>query len=83
MTVRNLGAFFAPATVAVIGASRRENAVGSVIARNLLADGFGGHVELVNPKGGELFGRAVATSIAGLTRTPDLAIVATPAPGVP
>ena len=83
MTVRNLDAFFAPASVAVIGASRRERAVGSVVARNLLADGFKGHVELVNPHGGELFGRPVATSIAALERTPDLAIVATPAPGVP
>lgn len=83
MTVRNLGAFFTPAAVAVIGASRREQAVGSVVARNLLAHGFEGHVELVNPHGGELFGRPVATSIASLSRTPDLAIIATPAPGVP
>ena len=83
MTVRNLGAFFAPASVAVIGASRRERAVGSVIARNLLTDGFRGHVELVNPNGGELLGRSVATSVATLTRAPELAIIATPAQGVP
>ena len=83
MTVRNLGAFFTPAAVAVIGASRREQAVGSVVARNVLTHGFGGHVELVNPHGGELFGRPVATSIAALSRTPDLAIIATPAAGVP
>lgn len=83
MTVRNLGAFFAPASVAVIGASRRERAVGSVIARNLLTDGFRGHVELVNPNGGELLGRSVATSVATLTRPPELAIIATPAQGVP
>lgn len=83
MTVRNLEAFFTPAAVAVVGASRRETAVGAVVARNLLSGGFKGQVALVNPHGGEILGQPVAASVAALERTPDLAILATPAPGVP
>lgn len=83
MTVRNLGSFFAPASVAVIGASRREHAVGAVVARNLLSGGYGGQVSLVNANGGELMGRPMATSVSALVSTPELAIIATPAPGVP
>jgi acetyltransferase len=83
MTVRNLGSFFDPASVAVIGASRRENAVGAVVARNLLAGGYVGQVSLVNANGGEILGRSVATSVSALDAAPELAIIATPAQGVP
>jgi acetyltransferase len=83
MTVRNLGSFFAPASVAVIGASRREHAVGAVVARNLLAGGYAGQVSLVNANGGEILGRPVATSVSALESAPELAIIATPAQGVP
>lgn len=83
MTVRNLGSFFAPASVAVIGASRREHAVGAVVARNLLAGGYAGQVSLVNANGGEILGRPVATSVSVLEAAPELAIIATPAQGVP
>ena len=83
MTVRNLGSFFAPSSVAVIGASRREHAVGAVVARNLLAGGFAGHVSLVSVNGGEILGRPVATSVTALESSPELAIIATPAAGVP
>lgn len=49
MTVRNLDAFFRPKSVALIGASTRPNAVGHVIAQNLMAGGFDGPVMPVNP----------------------------------
>ncbi len=42
MTVRNLEAVFSPTSVALIGASTRPNAVGAVVAKNLLTAGFAG-----------------------------------------
>ena len=50
MSVRNLDAFFRPNAVALIGASTKANAVGHVIAQNLMAAGFEGPVMPVNPK---------------------------------
>lgn len=85
MTARNLDALFAPRAIALIGASAREGSVGHVLAANLLAGGFGGDIAFVNPKGGEVLGRAVASSVADLSTAPDLAVIATPgrtAPGL-
>ncbi len=42
--------FFAPRSVAVIGASRRAGSVGAEIFRNLIAAGFNGPVYPVNPE---------------------------------
>lgn len=49
MSIRNLDALFAPATIALIGASNRPRSVGAVLARNLLSAGFMGPVLTVNP----------------------------------
>lgn len=83
MSVRNLSSFFAPRSVAVIGASRTPSAVGGVVARNLIEGGFSGPIMLVNPHGGEIQGREVATSIADLPETPELAIIAIPPISIP
>ena len=79
MSVRNLSAFFAPKSVALIGAGRKPDSVGGVIARNLVEGGFEGAVMFVNPHADELHGRRAYPDIASLPETPDLAIVATPA----
>jgi len=83
MTTRNFDALFAPAAIALIGASDRPGSVGDVLAANLLAGGFKGRLMFVSPKGGKVHGHAVATSVAALPETPDLAVIATPAPAVP
>lgn len=83
MTVRNLASFFSPSSVAVIGASRREHAVGAVVTRNLLSGGYRGQVFLVNQNGGEVQGRTVSASVSALEAVPELAIIATPAEGIP
>ena len=46
-----------PASIAVIGASRRPGTVGGEVVRNLLAGGFSGPLHLVNARGGEVAGR--------------------------
>ncbi len=83
MSVRNLRSFFAPKSIALIGASRTPNSVGDVVARNLLAAGFEGTISFVNPRGGELHGRPVYESVQALPETPELAIVATPPAPIP
>jgi acetyltransferase len=79
MSIRNLDCFFAPASVAVIGASRRERAVGHVVMKNLLEGGFEGPVRPVNPKADTICGQKAYPSIEALPETPDLAVVCTPA----
>ena len=50
MSVLNLNRMFNPESVALIGASERKGALGNVVMKNLLADGFSGPILPVNPK---------------------------------
>src|SRR3954452_2959904 len=71
-----------PASVAVIGASRRPGTVGGEVVRNLLAAGFSGPLHLVNAKGGEVAGRPSVRSILDVDEDVELAIIAVPAAAV-
>lgn len=82
MSIRNLDAVFRPKSVALIGASRRENSIGQVLARNLTAGGFAGPVLPVNPKYDSVAGILAYKSVEDLPITPDLAVICTPAPTV-
>lgn len=75
-------AILSPRSVAVIGASRHKTKLGHVIAQNIVAGGFPGRLELVNPAGGRLLGRTVRRSVAALPRPVDLAVLAVPAAAV-
>jgi acetyltransferase len=83
MTVRNLDAMFRPRSIALIGASQRENSVGAVLARNLFQGGFDGPVMPVNPKHTHIQSVPTYPDIHALPSVPDLAIVATPPDAVP
>jgi acetyltransferase len=83
MSVRNLDAIFRPNAVALIGASTKANAVGHVIAQNLMAGGFEGPVMPVNPKYQAVNGVLCYPDAAHLPVTPDLAIICTPPETVP
>src|SRR5690348_7694078 len=83
MSTRNLDAFFAPRSIALIGASRRDHAVGQVVARNLLAGAFDGPIMPVNPHDRAIESVLAYEDVAGLPVDPDLAVVATPAASVP
>ncbi len=72
-----------PASVAVIGASRRPGSVGRVILRNIVTGGFSGPVYAVNPAAAELDGVPCLPSAAALPEQVDLAVIATPAAAVP
>ena len=71
-----------PASVAVVGASRRRGSIGRAILRNIITGGFAGAVYPVNPHAAELDGIGCLPSAAALPDHVDLAIIAVPAPAV-
>ncbi len=71
---------FAPETVAIVGATDREGAVGQAILDNLLAD-FDGDVVPINPGHDELMGQRCYPDVASAPPI-DLAIVVVPPPAV-
>ncbi|WP_426173779.1 bifunctional acetate--CoA ligase family protein/GNAT family N-acetyltransferase [Massilia sp. TWR1-2-2] len=83
MSVRNLQHLFAPASVALIGASERAGSVGATALRNLTGAGFTGPIYAVNPKHREVAGMRCYASVAELPQAPALAIICTPPATVP
>ncbi|MBI2254667.1 MAG: bifunctional acetate--CoA ligase family protein/GNAT family N-acetyltransferase [Proteobacteria bacterium] len=83
MTIRNLDRLFRPQSLAIIGASAREGAIGHVLARNVLAGGFRGPIGFINPKYQSVLDRPCVANIGALDGAPDLAVIATPAATVP
>ena len=83
MSIRNLGHFFAPGSVAVVGASARPGSVGATVLANLVSAGFTGPIWPVNPKYRQLSGIDVVADVKRLPRAPGLAVVCTPAATVP
>lgn len=75
--------FFEPKSVAVIGASSIPGKPGHTVVQNILANGYRGKLSLVNPKGGEILGIPVLSSIASLPAGIDLAIIILPAEATP
>ncbi len=80
--VASLRHVFAPASVAVIGASRKQGSVGRSILRNVVGAGYAGRVYAVNPHAHELDGVPCLPSAAALPEPVDLAVVSVPAPAV-
>src|SRR3984957_7165056 len=74
-----LDAMFAPASVAVIGATGRPGTVGRTVLENLLRPTFQGKVYTVNARHDEVLGQKTYKSISDIPQSVDLAIVATPA----
>ncbi len=83
MSIRNLDAVFHPRSVAVLGASRRPGAVGTVVLENMIAAGFSGPLHAVNPKYDDLGGIRCYRDVASLPDAPDLAVLCTPPATVP
>ena len=77
-----LRALFAPARVAVVGATEKEGSVGRTLLWNLITHPFGGTVFPVNPKRTSLLGIKAYPDLASLPEPVDLAVVVTPAPSL-
>ncbi|HUX30404.1 MAG TPA: bifunctional acetate--CoA ligase family protein/GNAT family N-acetyltransferase [Thiobacillus sp.] len=69
-------------SVAVFGASEREDSVAGILFRNLRHAGYTGEVYPVNPKHDTVFGVRCYASAGELPAVPELALIATPAPTV-
>jgi len=83
MTIRNLVETLAPASVALVGATLREGAVGQVVLQNVTQGGFAGRIYPVNPKYDHLGDLKCYRRIADLPEAPDVAVIMTPALTVP
>jgi len=78
-----LDAIFAPSSVAVIGATERQNSVGRTLLWNLIRHPFGGTVFPINPKRNNILGIRAYPTIADTPEQVDLAVIVTPAQTVP
>lgn len=75
----SLDVFFAPETVAVIGATEAPGRVGRAVLKNLLASPFGGTVFPVNPGRTSALGVRAYPRLADVPLPVGLAVIATPA----
>ncbi|MBB3044816.1 GNAT family N-acetyltransferase [Nocardioides sp. LMS-CY] len=74
--------FFNPRSVAVIGASRRQETIGQALVRNLVTGDFTGRVYAVNPTSHAVSGLPTYKSVADIPDDVDVAVVAVPAESV-
>ncbi|MBD1581175.1 bifunctional acetate--CoA ligase family protein/GNAT family N-acetyltransferase [Pseudoalteromonas sp. S16_S37] len=77
MSVKQIGQFFNPQSVAVIGASNSPGRAGYVVMRNLLQGGFKGPIMPVSPKHKAVHGVLAYPNINALPQTPELAVICT------
>ncbi|MGA8680657.1 MAG: GNAT family N-acetyltransferase [Acidimicrobiales bacterium] len=80
--VRSIERLMRPASIAVIGASRRPKTIGHELLVNLTTGGFTGRLYPVNPAGGEIAGLQAYASMSEIPEVVDLAVIAVPAAGV-
>lgn len=80
--VASLRGFFAPDSVAVVGASAREGSIGGTVFRNLVGGGFRGRVYPINRSGAAVAGSPGFSTFDELPEPPDLAVVCVPSAGV-
>jgi acyl-CoA synthetase (NDP forming)/GNAT superfamily N-acetyltransferase len=80
--VASLRPVFAPESVAVIGASRRQGTVGRSVLDNLRTCGYQGRLYAVNPNARQVSGVRCFPDVASLPEAPDLALIAVPPPAV-
>ncbi len=78
-----LDKFFKPESIAIVGASAKENSIGRILIENLQKDGFPGRIYPINPNHTEILGIKAFPSITAAPAGIDLAIVAVPIKGVP
>ena len=84
MSTKYLKRFFKPRSIAVFGASERDNSMGGVVLKNLLESGFSGTLMAVNKQGyDQVFGVTCYQGIGDMPLMPDLAIICSPPEAVP
>jgi len=74
----NLSALFAPASVAVVGASRKPKSIGYEVVANLLRSGFQGPVFPINPSARFVHSIPAFPSLEAVPGEVDLAVITVP-----
>ncbi|GAA1449972.1 bifunctional GNAT family N-acetyltransferase/acetate--CoA ligase family protein [Mycobacterium cookii] len=74
--------FFSPRSVAIIGASRRQDTIGRALVRHLVLGNFSGRIHVVNPSADSVAGMPAWKSVGEIPGDVDVAIVAVPADAV-
>ncbi len=74
--------FFAPKSIAVIGASHNKKKLGFLVYENLKKYGYKGDLYGVNIKGGSINGARLYKNISEINRPVDLAVIVVPAEAV-
>ena len=72
-----------PASVVVIGASRREGSIGGALVRHVRESGFAGALYAVNHAAQDVAGLRAWSSVSDIGQQIDLALIAVPADEVP
>jgi len=78
-----LAPLLAPTSVALVGATEREGALGRLVWQNLAAGGLRGALSAVNPKHSTVFGQRCYARLADLAQPPEAAVFVTPARTLP
>jgi acetyltransferase len=78
-----LSRLFSARSIAVLGAGERPESLGGRVLANLQAMGFNGALYPVNPHHEEVMGLRCYPDVTAIERTPELAVIATPAATVP
>jgi acetyltransferase len=81
--VHRLDRIFKPQRIALVGVTENPKSVSGTVLRNLVGSGFRGVVYPVNPACEAVAGVSCYPSVRELPRTPDLAVVCSPAEEVP
>jgi predicted CoA-binding protein len=83
LNIHKLDKLLNPHRIALIGVTINPSSVGGIVLRNLVGGGFRGVVYPVSPSAEAIMGVPCYSDISSLPRTPDLAIICTPAEQVP
>ncbi len=74
--------FFNPRSIAIVGASRRQETIGQVLVRNLVNGDYTGRIYVVNPSADAVSGMPAYRRVQDVPDNVDIAIVAVPAESV-
>jgi len=83
MTQHYLRPLFEPQSVAIFGASERENSVGQIVFQNMLEGGFSGKLYPINPKHETVQGKPAYPNLKRIDGAVELAVITTPARTIP
>ncbi len=78
-----LSPFFAPQSIAIVGASNHSDSVGGQVLRNLLASGYRGALYPVNLHDAQIQGLRAYSRLSDIGVAVDLVMLATPAATIP